>query len=420
MSGAEGRARAPAVARLAIDGGEPVRREFLPYAHQSIDDHDIAAVTAALRSDWLTTGPRVPAFEQDLAAFTGARHAVAFSSGTAALHGATAAAGLGPGDEAITTPMTFVATANAVVYVGAEPRFADIDPGTLLIRPDAVAAAITPRTKALLPVDYAGQPADYGALRTVADRAPGGPLTIIADASHSLGATWGGRSVGTLADMTVLSLHPAKILTTGEGGAVLTDNDDYAERLRRFRNHGIATELAARRDWTYQMVDLGYNYRLTDIQSALGLSQLPKLASRIVRRQSIADEYARAFAAIPEVWSLVLRPGVSHAYHLYVVRVDMARLICDRATFFGAMRREGIGVNVHYIPVHLHPFYRQRFGLGPGLCPVAEAAYEQLITLPMFAAMTPRDVRDVIEAVRKVVGAFRSDQPGGRPPRGDR
>ena len=406
MSGAEGRVRAPAAARLAIDGGEPVRREFLPYAHQSIDDHDIAAVTAALRSDWLTTGPRVPAFEQDLAAFTGARHAVAFSSGTAALHGAAAAAGLGPGDEAITTPMTFVATANAVVYVGAEPRFADIDPGTLLIRPDTVTAAITPRTKALLPVDYAGQPADYDALRTIADGAPGGPLTIIADASHSLGATWGGRSVGTLADMTVLSLHPAKIMTTGEGGAVLTDNDDYADRLRRFRNHGIATELAARRDWTYQMVDLGYNYRLTDIGAALGSSQLARIETFLARRRELAAHYLHRLAGHELLDPPVVLPEADPAWHFGFVQLRLDRLRVDRGAVFHALRAEGIGVNVHYIPVHRHPWYREAF---PGVSmPVAESAYDRLLTVPLFASMTTADVDDVVAALDKVTTTYRA------------
>ena len=277
--------------RLAIDGGPPVRATFLPYAHQQIDDDDVAAVAAVLRSDWLTTGPRVPEFERSLAAATGARHAVAFSSGTAALHGATVATGLGPGDEAITTPMTFVATANAVLYAGADPRFVDVDPARLLIDPDAVAAAIGPRTRAILAVDYSGHPADYDRLRAIADRAPDGPLTIIADASHSLGATLGTRSVGTLADLTVLSFHPAKILTTGEGGAVLTDRDDLADRLRRFRNHGIATELAARSDWTYAMIELGYNYRLTDIGAALGSSQLARLGTFLERRRALAARY---------------------------------------------------------------------------------------------------------------------------------
>lgn len=392
--------------RLAIDGGTPIRTALLPYARQQIDDADVAAVTAALRSDWLTTGPRVPEFERGLAAATGARHAVAFSSGTAALHGATVAAGLGPGDEAITTPMTFVATANAVLYVGAEPRFADVDPGALLIDPAHVAAAITPRTRALLPVDYAGHPADYAALRQIADAAPGGPLTIIADASHSLGADRDGRAVGTLADLTVLSLHPAKILTTGEGGAVLTDRDDLAERLRRFRNHGIATELGARTDWTYAMVELGYNYRLTDIGAALGTSQLGRLDAFLARRRALAARYLERLAGHPALDLPVVAPGVRSAWHFCFVQLRLDRLAVDRGAVYRALRAEGIGVNVHYIPVHAHPYYRERF---PGLSlPVAESAYERLLTLPLHAGMTDADVDDVVAALDKVTTAYRA------------
>lgn len=392
--------------RLAIDGGTPIRTALLPYARQQIDDADVAAVTAALRSDWLTTGPRVPEFERGLAAATGARHAVAFSSGTAALHGATVAAGLGPGDEAITTPMTFVATANAVLYAGAEPRFADVDPGTLLIDPARVAAAVTARTRALLPVDYAGQPADYAALRRIADAAPGGPLTIIADASHSLGADRDGRAVGTLADLTVLSLHPAKILTTGEGGAVLTDRDDLAERLRRFRNHGIATELGARTDWTYAMVELGYNYRLTDIGAALGTSQLGRLDAFLARRRALAARYLERLAGHPALDLPVVAPGARSAWHFCFVQLRLDRLAVDRGAVYRALRAEGIGVNVHYIPVHAQPYYRERF---PGLSlPVAEGAYERLLTLPLHAGMTDADVDDVVAALDKVTTAYRA------------
>jgi len=399
-------ARTPAAAgSLAIDGGRPIRTQLLPYARQSISDADIAAVAEALRSDWLTTGPRVTQFEQELAAAAGSTHAVAFSSGTAALHGATAAAGLGPGDEAITTPMTFAATANAVLYVGAEPRFADIDPGTLLIEPDLVAAAITPRTRAILPVDYAGHPADYDALRRIADAAPSGPLTIIADASHSLGAMFRGRPVGTLADMTVLSLHPAKILTTGEGGAVLTDRDDYAAHLRRFRNHGIATELAARRDWTYAMVELGYNYRLTDIGAALGSSQLHRLGEFLGRRREIAARYLERLAGHDLLDLPVVLPGAEPAWHFAFIQLRLDRLRVDRGAIYHALRAEGIGVNVHYIPVHQHPYYRDRF---PGVSmPVAEAAYERMLTIPLFPAMTDADADDVVAALDKVTTAYR-------------
>lgn len=393
--------------RLAIEGGTPVRSTFLPYAHQQVNDDDVAAVAAVLRSDWLTTGPRIPALEAGLTEVTGARHAVAFSSGTAALHGATAAAGLGPGDEAITSPMTFVATANAVLYTGAEARFADVDAGALLIEPAGIERSITPRTRVILPVDYAGQPADYAAIRRIADAAPGGPLTIIADASHSLGASRDGKRVGTLADLTVLSLHPAKIMTTGEGGAVLTDRDDLADRLRRFRNHGIATELAARTDWTYAMVELGYNYRLTDIGAALGLSQLDRLDRFLERRRALGAHYLRRLAGHRYLDVPVVEAGAEPAWHFCFARLRLERLSVDRGAVYRALRAENIGVNVHYIPVHQHPFYQERY---PGLSyPVAEDAYARLLTLPLHAGMTEADVDDVVAALDKVTSAYRSD-----------
>lgn len=386
--------------RLAIDGGTAVRATFLPYAHQVIDDGDVAAVTEALRSDWLTTGPRVPLFEEALVAATGARHAVAFSSGTAALHGAAVVAGLGPGDEAITTPMTFVATANSVLYAGATPVFADVRPDDLLIDPVAVGAAVGPATKAIIAVDYAGHPADYPALRAIADGAPGGPVTLIADASHSLGATLDGRAVGTLADLTVLSLHPAKIMTTGEGGAVLTDRDDLAERLRRFRNHGISSELAARQDWTYAMVELGYNYRLTDIAAALGSAQIARLDTFLARRRDLAAHYLDRLAGHPILELPSVAAGADPAWHFLFARLRLDRLRVDRGAIYRALRAENIGVNVHYIPVHTHPYYRERF---PDLSfPVAEAAYERLLTLPLHAGMDRADVDDVVAAIDKV------------------
>jgi dTDP-4-amino-4,6-dideoxygalactose transaminase len=393
-----------AATRLAIDGGTPVRAAFLPYAHQVISDEDVAAVGEALRSDWLTTGPRVPAFEGLLAEATGARHAVAFSSGTAALHGAAVAAGLGPGDEAITTPMSFVATANAVLYAGAVPRFADVTPDDLLISPDTVATAVGPATRAIVAVDYAGHPADYDALRRIADGAPGGRAMLIADAAHSLGARRGGRAVGTLADLTVLSLHPAKILTTGEGGAVLTDRADLAETLRRFRNHGISTELAERRDWTYAMVELGYNYRLTDIAAALGASQIARLDDFLARRRALAARYLRRLADHPAVELPAVADDADPAWHFLFARLRLERLSVDRGSVFRALRAENIGVNVHYIPIHTHPYYRERF---PGLTlPVAEAQYERLLTLPLHAGMADADLDDVVTALDKVAEAY--------------
>jgi perosamine synthetase len=393
-----------AATRLAIDGGTPVRSTYLPYGHQVISDEDVAAVGEALRSDWLTTGPRVPAFEALLAEATGAKHAVAFSSGTAALHGAAVAAGLRPGDEAITTPLTFVATANAVLYAGATPRFADVTPDDLLISPDAVAGAVTPATKAIIAVDYAGHPADYGALRRIADAAPAGRAVLIADAAHSLGATRDGRAVGTMADMTVLSLHPVKIMTTGEGGAVLTDSDDLADHLRRFRNHGISTELAERRDWTYAMVELGYNYRLTDIAAALGSSQIRRLEEFLARRRALAARYLDRLADHPAVEPPAVDPGTDPAWHFLFARLRLDRLRMDRGTVFRALRAENIGVNVHYIPVHTHPYYRERY---PDLSmPVAEAQYERLLTLPLHAGMTDVDLDDVMTALDKVTEAY--------------
>jgi UDP-4-amino-4,6-dideoxy-N-acetyl-beta-L-altrosamine transaminase len=402
-------------AQLALYGGSPVRSELLPYGRHHIDDDDVAAVTRVLRSDWLTGGPLVGEFEAAFARTVGAAEAVAVSNGTAALHAAMFAIGVGPGDEVIVPPMTFAASANAAVYQGGTPVFADVDPGTLLIDPARVAEKITPRTKAIVAVDYAGQPCDYDALRGVV--AGRGPITIVADACHALGARERDRPVGTLADLNVFSLHPVKHVTTGEGGVITTEDPALATRMRMFRNHGITVDhrqRGAKASWIYEIVELGYNYRLTDVQCALGISQLGKLSGSIARRRAIADEYGRAFALMPEVCPLAVRPGATHAYHLYVVRLDLPQLSADRATLFAALRRENIGVNVHYIPVHYHPYYRRRFGFGPGLCPVAEAAYEQILTLPMFPTMTAGDVQDVVDAVAKVVDAFRREDGAAR------
>lgn len=391
---------------LAIDGGTPVRRNLLGYGRQSIDESDIRAVVDVLRSEMLTTGPQVEAFEEALAETTGAAHVVCFSSGTAALHGAAFAAGLGPGDEAVTTPMTFCATANCVLYQGARPVFADVFADTLNIDPDEVERGLTPRTRAILPVDFAGQPADLDPLLDLAGRRG---LVVIEDASHALGARYKNRAVGTISHMTVFSFHPVKLVTTGEGGAVATGDGDLARRLRLFRNHGISTdarERAARHQWYYEMVELGYNYRLNDLQCALGVNQLRQLPGWLARRRAIARRYDDAFADVPAVAPLGVRPWAEHAYHLYVVRLEPGRLRADRAAVYGALRAEGIGVNVHYIPVHLHPYYRRTLDTRPGTYPVAEAAYDRMLTLPLFPAMTDADVGDVIAAVSKVTRAY--------------
>ena len=392
--------------QLAIHGGPPVRKTLLPYGRQSVDEADIQAVVDVLRSDWLTTGPKVGEFEEAMAAWVGAKHAVSFSSGTAALHAAAFAAGLKPGDEAITSPMTFAATANCVLYQGATPVFADVSADTLNLDPELAEERVTPRTKAILPVDYSGHPADVDAFLRLADRHG---LVVIEDACHALGAEYRGRRVGSLAHMTVFSFHPVKHLTTGEGGLVTTNDAGLAESLRRFRNHGISSDARQRQSagqWHYEMVLLGYNYRLTDIGCALGLSQRGKLDANLARRREIAIRYAAAFRDMRGVIAPTVRDDVNPAWHLYPIRVDVDRLTVDRGEVFRALRGENIGVNVHYIPVHCHPYYRDRFGYRGCEYPVAEDAYARLISLPMFHGMTDQDVEDVRGAVGKVCAAY--------------
>jgi perosamine synthetase len=388
---------------LAILGGMPVRETLLPYGRQAVDEDDIAAVSEALRSDWLTTGPRVGEFEEVFAGTVGAKFAVSFCSGTAALHGAAFAAGLGPGDEAVTSPMTFCATANCVLYQRARPFFADVSADTLNLDPAAAEEKLSARTKAILPVDYSGHAADLDALMDLAERHG---LIVIEDASHALGGEYRGRRIGSVAHMTTFSLHPVKHVTTGEGGVVTTDNADFAETLRRFRNHGISSDARQRQSvgqWQYEMVLLGMNYRLPDINCALGTSQMKKLDQNLARRREIAAAYGARLAGMPGLILPVARPEVNPAWHLYAVRVDAAQLSVGRGEIYRALRAENIGVNVHYIPVHLHPYYRERVGYKGGEFPVAEAAYEQLLSLPMFPAMTDADVDDVVRAMGKVL-----------------
>ena len=389
-----------------MEGGTPVRKTLLPYGHQSIDEDDVQAVVDVLHSDWLTTGPKVSEFEEALAARVGAKFAVAFSSGTAALHGAAFAAGLKAGDEGITSPLTFAATANCMVYQGARPVFCDVCPDTLNLDPDLLAKRINPNTRAVFPVAYAGHPADMDVILGAAEKHG---LLVIEDACHALGAEYKGRETGSIAHMSVFSFHPVKHVTTGEGGMVTTDRADFAESLRRFRNHGISTDARQRHStghWHYEMVELGYNYRLTDIACVLGVSQLKKLEANLARRREIAARYTSAFREMPGIVVPAVREGVKPAWHLYPIRIDPSRLRADRAQVFKALRAENIGVNVHYIPVHLHPYYRERFGYKPGDFPVAETGYECLISLPMFHGMSDQDVADVVTAMSKVTARF--------------
>ena len=372
---------------------------FLPYGKQEIGDADIAAVVEALTSGWLTTGPRVSQFEKAFAAHCGAKEAVAVNSGTAALHCAMRAIGLHTGDEVIVPALTFAASANAAAYEGATPVFADVEPDTLLINVESVRAHITPRTRAIVAVDYAGQPADYDALREIAQ--PRG-IRVIADACHAPGATYNGRQVGTLGDISCFSFHPVKHMTTCEGGMALTQDEKLAAHMRRFRNHGIDSDHRSREAagaHAYDMVELGYNYRLPDVQCALGLAQLPRLDGWVHARQKIAAAYDRAFAGIEQVTPLRTRGDRTNAHHLYVVKLDPA---LDRDAVFRHLRGQGIGANVHYAPVYWHSYYQAR-GYAKGLCPVAERASRHILTLPMFPAMTEADVDRVVAAIRTLL-----------------
>lgn len=372
---------------------------MIPYGRQFIDKDDIEAVVSVLKSDWLTTGPKVEAFEAAVAEYVGAKYAVAVSSGTAALHCAMFALGINQHDEVIVPPMSFAATANCVVYQGGTPVFSDIQPDTLLIDPQKIAEKITTKTRAIIAVDYAGQPCDYDKIKKIAKKYQ---LKVVSDSCHALGAEYKGEKVGSIADLTVFSFHPVKPITTGEGGLIVTNNQEYADRMRNFRNHGINSDFKQREQkdsWFYEMVSLGYNYRLTDIQCALGLSQLDKLDMFIERRRKIAGVYDETFADNRNVTPLYSNANIRHAYHLYVVKIAFDQLALQRRNLFKKFREKGIGVNVHYIPIHLHPFYKKKFNTYHGLCPVGERVYHQILSLPIHPILTENEVRYIIDTI---------------------
>jgi len=392
--------------KLTIHGGQPIRDHYLPYGRQIINDDDINSVIRILRSDFITTGPTIEQFEKEIAEYTGAKFAVAFSSGTAALHGACFAAGIGKGDEVITTPMTFAATSNCVLYQGGKPVFVDIDPKTYNLNPSLIKERITKKTKAIIPVHFTGQPADLECISKIAKE---NNLILIEDAAHALGAKYKNKKIGSIGDMTMFSFHPVKHITTGEGGMVTTNNEDFYQKLLQFRSHGIvrAKEMLIENHgpWYYEMQSLGFNYRLTDIQAAIGISQLKKLDSFIARRKQIADFYNKEFESMNEISLPYQEVQGDSSWHLYIIKLRSSKLTGNRKEIYEALQKENIGVNVHYIPVYYQPYY-QNLGYKLGTCTIAEKCYEDFITLPLHAGMSEQDTIDVVNAVKKVINYF--------------
>ena len=371
---------------------------MIPYGKQTIEQDDIQAVVDVLKSDFLTTGPKIAEFEQTVADYVGAKYAVAISNGTSALHAACFAAGIGPGDEVITTPLTFAASANCVLYCGGTPVFADVDPKTYNIDPEDIRRKITDRTKAIIAVHLAGQPCDMDAIHSIA-REHG--LIVIEDGAHALGSVYKGKKVGSMSDMTTFSFHPVKPITTGEGGMIVTDNEDFYKKMVLFRSHGITRDdsMMTRNDgpWFYQQFDLGYNYRITDIQCALGCSQMKKLDRFLARRKEIVARYNEAFADCDNIITPYQLSDTESGWHLYIVQVKN----CDRRQVFEAMREKGIGANVHYIPVYMHPYY-QEHGYENVHCANAEEIYSHIISLPLYPGLTSEQQDYVIDTLKSL------------------
>lgn len=395
--------------KLAINGGKPVREEKLFYGRQWIDDSDIAAVSETLRSDYITCGPKVCELECLLRDYVGTEYAVAVSSGTAALHSACIAAGIGEGDEIITTPLTFAASANCALYCGAKPVFADVDPQTYNIDPASIVAHITEKTRAVVAVDFTGQVVKVKEIREICDKYG---LIFIEDAAHSIGTTYDGKQVGSLADMTCFSFHPVKTITSGEGGVITTNNSEFYKRLLLARSHGITHEEEEMEGaphegiWYYEQISLGYNYRMTDFQAALLLSQIKKLNSFKARRKEIVQRYNNAFKDLREIIIQKEIPESDSCRHLYIIRLDLAKLACTRRQFFDAMSAENVQCQIHYIPVYWFPYY-QHLGYERGLCPNAEMIYEGIMSIPLYPRLTDQDVEDVICAIHKVVHCYK-------------
>jgi len=396
--------------KLAINGGKPVRPTLLPYGRQSISKEDLERVCKTLQSDWLTQGPEIERFEQAMAKFVGVKFAIAFNSGTSALHGAYYAAGLSPGDEVLLSPITFAATGNAALYLGASPVFCDVEPNSGNIDVSAAEKMISKKTKILVGIDYSGQPCDADELSLIAKKHG---LVFIVDAAHSLGGTYKSKPAGSLADMSVLSFHPLKSITTGEGGMVLTNDSKYYDKLLTFRTHGIEKryERYVNADeyqgaWYHEMQNLGFNYRMTDIQASLGRSQLERLTKFIDRRREIASAYKKNLATMNGIEFLIEKEHRESAYHLFPILLSKEPLALNRKLIFEAMRAENIGVQVHYLPIYRHPYYKDRLSMEVPNCPESDRFYSREISLPIFPDMKDSDIRDVVTALDKVSREF--------------
>lgn len=385
------------------------RQEFLPYALPLIEDDDIAGVVDSLKSDWITKGPKTLEFEKEFAAYVGAKHAVAVNSCTAALHLALVAAGIGPGDEVITTPFTFAASANVIIHTGATPVFADIDPITMNIDAEQIKAKLTSRTKAIVPVHIAGHPCDMDGILALARQHN---LFVLEDAAHAVYTQYKGRMIGSISNATAFSFYATKNLVTGEGGMVTTDDPGLADKIRVLSLHGMSrnawNRYTAAGSWFYEILYPGYKYNMTDIQAALGLSQLAKLERLQAVRRGIAAQYNEAFGNMPELEIPVELDYARHAWHLYVLKLNLAKLKTDRNQFIEELKAEKIGTSVHFIPVHLHPYYRDTFGYQPGDFPRAAETFERILSLPLYPRMSDQDRLDVIEAVKRVAERSRS------------
>jgi perosamine synthetase len=393
--------------KLAVDGGSPVREEFLPYSKPVLAEEDIAAAVEVLKSGWLTTGPAIPAFERSLAKATGAKYAVAVSSCTAALHVAYRTVPLQAGDEVVVPALTFAATASAAAAAGAKPVIADVG-DDLNIDPEDVARKVGPKTRALAAVHFGGLPCDVAALEKLCRE---NDLALVQDCAHALGAAYRGEPLGGRGHAACYSFHAVKQIAAGEGGAVTTDDAALAAKARLFRNHFLTTSATDRHgpaaDYRYDVAGLGYNYRMPDLNAALALSQLGRFAADDARRQAVAAAYDDAFLPREDLEIIPTPPNVRHGRHLYVVKLRLEALKVDRDAVFRALRAENVGVNVHYIPLHYHSYYRDAYGYRRGDFPRAEALFERILSLPLFAAITARDVADVVAAVDKVLRYYR-------------